>query len=86
MDPVAGHELLRKFLLDNRLSHESAARALGVTRVSVSWWVEGQQRPRTVLRHALEKWTAGAVPASAWTHTREAALLANVVPFAPQEP
>lgn len=78
-----GARLLRELLQTRGLTQSDAARAIGVSAPTIHDWVTSAKRPRAAHREAIEVWTAGAVPASAWETEEERALLARVRPLHP---
>lgn len=63
------------------LTYDSAARALGATKVAVWSWCHTGSRPNARLRLAIERWTRGAVPASSWLSADERVRLDSVEPL-----
>lgn len=61
-----GSELLQQWLDDGHTSMTALARAMGVTRQSVSLWALGHTMPSRDNARALEQATDGDVPASSW--------------------
>lgn len=59
-------EKLTQFLAAKSLSQSEFARLLGVSQVSVHYFVTGKKRPSVLTAAAIERVTGGAVPASAW--------------------
>lgn len=84
-DRTKGAELLASFISDRGLKNADAARAVRVSDVTVHHWIRGTIRPRAEKRDALEVWTGGAVPATAWSKEEERALVDDVEPCA-EEP
>lgn len=68
--PDLGRQLLQKFIEELDFTALDAARAIGVSNATMSEWLNGHGRPRHPLRGAIERWSRGKVPASAW-ETRE---------------
>ena len=60
-------ESLRK-IIKKRLGGNVAAAAaeIGVPQSALHYWLKGASRPRSRGREAIERWTQGKVPASAW--------------------
>lgn len=56
----------QRFLNENKLTHEQAAEALGVSRTVVSFWVNGHVVPKLKTRRDIAVWTGGKVPEGAW--------------------
>lgn len=76
---VTGSELLFRFVESNKVSYAAAGDALGVSAVAVCNWARGRTRPTESNRRAIETWTAGRVPSSAWATKTE--LARCVAPF-----
>lgn len=73
--------LLLEFLTREGCPLPTAARELGVTRQAITKWINGIARPEFPRRNAIERWSAGAVPADAWrfdSERRSAARAARV--------
>lgn len=49
------------------------AKTLGITPPLVSLWLAGRRTPSAPLRSAIERWTSGAIAASAWLEPAELA-------------
>jgi transcriptional regulator with XRE-family HTH domain len=82
-----GAELLGAFLKTNAIGREVAARALGVTRVTVWSWLSRESTPSDVLQDAIATWTSDEVPKSSWPSTDRRKSPPVVVPFEkPEEP
>jgi len=59
-------EILRDWLEATNTTQTAVAEALDVTRVAVSKWCSGDMAPSVWRAKALERYTAGAVPAARW--------------------
>ncbi len=76
-----GKCLLAEFLKRNGISQRAAAAALGVSAPNMHDWLAGAKRPRAENRVAIDRWTAGAVPAASWSTPDELSNLETVEPF-----
>lgn len=61
-----GKDLLTKYLEERGLSIRDFCHRLGVSHAIVSRWLDGTRRPGKKNREAIERLTAGAVPAKTW--------------------
>jgi len=61
-----GPALLRQFMEQRGLTLREVGAALGVSHVSVLAWRRRRSTPQDAIREALDRWTAGAVPAESW--------------------
>jgi DNA-binding XRE family transcriptional regulator len=66
MNQQRGAGLLKGFLSENGIGREDAAKALGVSRVTLWSWLAEDSSPSEVSRENIETWTDGAVPSGAW--------------------
>ncbi len=57
---------LAQYLKRQAISGSAFARALGVSKASVSFWVRGLELPNRRNAFKIERATAGAVPAASW--------------------
>lgn len=80
-----GADLLFKFVDANGISYAQLGKDLGVSRVTASDWAAGFKRPSEPNRVAIETWTSGAVPASAWERASERKAVAAVEPWSPSK-
>ncbi|HEY8944774.1 MAG TPA: helix-turn-helix transcriptional regulator [Polyangiaceae bacterium] len=84
MVEVPAQAALREFLEARKgvLTQKSAAQQLGISPVALTYYLQGVSRPKSDLRERIERWSEGAVPASAWLTTEETEELAQQ-PIAP---
>ena len=75
-----GAEMLRVFLKAHGIKPTSAARSIGVSHVSMLAYLSGTKRPDGDRRDAIERFTDGAVPRSAWRTEDEQVSLDAVKP------
>lgn len=61
-----GPTLLREFLARHSISLREAGAQLGFSHITIRSWLLRRAKPRESVRSAIERWTAGAVPADAW--------------------
>lgn len=61
-----GATLFQEWMRTRGISLRTAAETLGVSHVAVIEWTRGTSRPRPDRRKAIQKWTTGEVPATAW--------------------
>ena len=64
---------LAKFLADHAMRQSEFAEMMGISQASVSRLAKGTSRPGLELAVAIEKRTCGAVPASSWVSSVDAA-------------
>jgi len=83
LDRTHGARLLKAFLREHAITLGKASIDLGVSGPTVFEWSQGTKRPRTHHRQAIDIWTQGEVPASAWLDEAEVAAVAHVRPFKP---
>lgn len=81
-----GAVALADFLHQHQLTQAQCGVAIGVTDVAVHEWVTGAHRPRVEYREAIELWTNGHIPRSAWDTDADRAALANIKPHTPLSP
>ena len=62
-------ERLTSWLDESRTTQSDLARRINVTRSAVTRWATGVAEPRVPLAIAIEKHSAGAVPATGWPGT-----------------
>jgi DNA-binding transcriptional regulator YdaS (Cro superfamily) len=79
----SGSSLLVAFLERHQITHAAAARAIGVSRPNMHDWLAATKRPRAERRAAIERWTSGEVPASAWSTAAELSEVDALEPFRP---
>lgn len=63
---------LAEYMTERRLSDEEVAAALGRSRVSVSRYRRGLQRPDLELAQQIADWSSGAVPLESWLKSEAA--------------
>lgn len=68
------------------MTQAGLARALGISRPAVSWWLSGRSRPTAALRARLEILTSGAVPAQEWATAMERRALRETRPLVAARP
>lgn len=85
-EAAAGNDALSRWLALHGVAQATCGRALGVTQTAVSDWVRGRKSPEIRYRAALERWTSGAVPASAWPAAAERAELERLERLEPFQP
>jgi hypothetical protein len=78
-----GPELLREFLEKNQAPQVLAARVLGVSAPCVHDWLARKRTPSAPFRVAMERWTAGAVPAVSWLDGDELELVRTLASVRP---
>lgn len=61
-----GARLLVSYLSRHDLTYAALARAVGVAPTSAYHWAVAMKRPKKDHRIAIERWTRGAVPSTAW--------------------
>lgn len=66
---MAPREQLRKHIAGRK--QFTVARELGIAGATLSLWLSGKRRPTHPYRIAIETYTGGAVPASAWATAKE---------------
>ena len=74
------HDMLRWFLESRGIKRAEFAHAMGVVPSAVNFWFDGN-RPAALVRHKIELWTSGIIPASAWFTEKERKEIARVVPY-----
>ncbi len=74
---------LAAFLEEHDLTQREAAQAVGVSSPTMHDWLTGAKRPSAAHRESIERWTSGAVAASAWATAEEAAAVEAIEPFRP---
>lgn len=83
-EPQAHHDypapdLLREFIVSREgLTQKASAAQLGITPSALAQYLSRKQRPRADIQRRVAKWTAGAVPESAWLRPGEASDLDEV--------
>lgn len=85
MRTVSGVALLKAFLARHSTTPTAAARAIGISHVTMLSYLKGEKRPECDRREAIEKWTSGEVPRESWRTPDEAATLDRVQPIAGTE-
>ena len=65
--------MMRKFLIENKLTQREAAAILGISRPHLSQVVSGSKRPSLDLAVRIERLTDGAVPVSSWVDDSDSA-------------
>ncbi len=73
-----GADLMAKWMRDRRIKQSAVARVLLVTPSAVHDWLLHKRTPSLQFRDALERWTAGAVPAKSWLSSNDLALLEHL--------
>lgn len=68
-------------MTDKRIKRADAARALGVSHVTIFSWLAKRTRPRIEHRQAIALWTNGAVPVESWATQKELGAVLGVRPF-----
>jgi transcriptional regulator with XRE-family HTH domain len=77
---MTAHEMLRSYLESRGIRRGDFARAMGVVPSAINFWFDGN-RPAALVRHKIEIWTSGVIPASAWFTETERKEIARVVPY-----
>jgi len=72
--------LLQAFITDNGYTPTAAARAIGISHVTMLDYLSGEKRPSDDRRDAIAIWTGGAVAREAWRTEEERVVLAAVAP------
>lgn len=80
---TSGVKLLRSFLKSHGITPTAAARAIGVSHVTMLAYVSGEKRPEGDRRDAIERWTDGYVPRESWRTREERKDLDKVLPLRP---
>lgn len=77
MVEVPAQALLREFLEARKgaLTQAQAAKQLDTSGAALIYYLDGVSRPKSALRERIERWSGGAVPASAWLTDAERAEL-----------
>ena len=77
--------LFARWLKRHGLAQREAARVLGVSAPAFHAWIHGRKTPTIPHRAAIERWTDGAVPATAWASDAELAELDRLEALRPYE-
>jgi hypothetical protein len=80
---VDARELFVRWLQAHGVQQRTAAKVLGVTEATVSGWIRGRRMPEPAFRTAIERWSAGAVPALAWQSPQDRELQARLASIRP---
>lgn len=66
MRTLDGAALLTTEINRQKLTHAAAAKQLGVSPVTVHFWLKKTHRPSGSKRELIEAWSGGRVPREAW--------------------
>ena len=78
---VLGSVLLRQLIDDNGWTLSSVAGQIGVSQVSVHYWLRGVNRPDAEQREKLHVFTRGVVPRESWRTADEQSAIDAVRPY-----
>ena len=74
---------LKRFIEERKVPLEAAAKALGVSRTALYYWLTERTTPSEPAKDDIEKWTDGAVPAAGWpSHERRKNPPKDIEPLA----
>jgi hypothetical protein len=76
-----GRQLFDSFLREQGITQASAAKALGVSEVTVLHWRTGEKRPVDHQRAKIEIWTGGAISAATWRTDEERGEIDRIQPL-----
>lgn len=76
-----GRQLFDSFLREQSITQASAAKALGVSEVTVLHWRTGEKRPVDHQRAKIEIWTGGAVSSATWRTDEEREEIDRIQPL-----
>lgn len=79
--PSEGAKKLAAFIDKSGLSRKRTAEAVDSTHPALLAWLRGICKPDAYRRALIERWTAGAVPASAWLSEPERTYLRKIRAF-----